>query len=196
MHTVLSAPPAASNAAAQPVRTESRTSPPRPALAPITFPAVLNDELFERWLDAYPRRGRELSRRESHERHSDEKKAEERARVARMYTLRCCDAANAFSKALAIAEQLYEAVHDILRLYGPNEAERVLKAAGLPLPGKWDICCGYDGETFKEPHAAAKKLKSGLSAFIDRVNELYYILPDCLEQEHRDEDRAAQGKAI
>ena len=164
--------PAASNAAPADYsvrRTASHlTSPP----APIVFPCKLTEELFQRWLDLHP------GRRAGHERRPEKDRENDRRRVARMYALRACDISVAFANALATAQKLHDQLQEITRFYGPNEAERVLKAAGVPLPDRHEIGEGYDGETFADAHAACVKMLHRTEKFIGRIDPLQYVLPD------------------
>lgn len=162
---------AACNAVPSPVRTDAPKPIPTRRDA-IPFPAVLTEELFQRWLDLHP------GRRRHHERCTPEVQQRDRDRVARMYALRGSPVTVAYAQALDAAQVLHDALESLLRLYGSHEAERVLLAAGLRVPHEHDIDQCWGGDTFEEQHGDCKKMKRRIDDFIDSLFKLTYILPD------------------
>lgn len=137
----------------------------------IPFPG-LTDAALDAWLDAYP------GRRAAFERHGPERRAEERARVARMLTLQSSPMATDLAAVVERAEALRASARDLVSRYRPDEASHVLVAAGLPLPHPHAIVQGSGGDAFEEPRALCASLAATVGEFLREIDaEARTLLP-------------------
>lgn len=135
---------------------------PTDVVAPEPFEAgPLTDEKFDRWLDARP------GRRAEHERNDTVKRAETRARVARLFALRTADIIPYLQRVVELVAELRDTMRGFTRRFAPLEAVRVLESFGLPVPDDDDICQDWRGDTFENPHRDCRRLAKLLTQFVD-----------------------------
>ncbi len=78
--------------------------------------------------------------------------------------------------AVKLADQLNDALEQLIELYGPAEARRVLSNAGLAMPRSQDVCQSWGGDHFSQSHRLSRRLLRDLDEYREVVWDCINLL--------------------